>query len=118
MGGLTCSSFILAVFDGASLPYLDLESFRHRKEDEQWGSRIIGQLKTTTNISSTQINEMAKVVGKVCRYRPSEVVAASLLRPKDAKFDLLIELGEQLEQITISHHNGSSVEKSILAHLS
>lgn len=76
--GLTCATYILAIFDSLQIPLLDLPTWpAGRQGDAQWAQSILHLLAQSHPPASeahiaAQQNELPQVV----RYRPEEVGAA------------------------------------------
>ena len=93
--GLTCASFVLAVFDGAGLSVADCSSWPiNRPGDREWQDHVIAQL-AEQNADPQHIEHLRSEIGSV-RYRPEEVAAAVALAPPSAAFDAAAYLGEQI----------------------
>ena len=84
--GLTCASFVLAVFAATGLPLAVLESWpRGRDGDAEWQAFIVECLEK----SEATPEHVAAVRGEIghVRYRPDEVAAASSIAPPAATFE-------------------------------
>jgi hypothetical protein len=92
--GLTCASFVLAVFDYAGLRLANYESWPHgRPGDREWQGQIIAMLEGRAE--REHIEYLRSEIGAV-RYRPEEVAAASVLAPPPADFQPTASLGEKI----------------------
>lgn len=78
--GLTCATFVLAVYSRAHLPLLKLETWEVRDEDEAHQRRCVQWLRRQGE--RTQAEAVDSEVG-CFRYRPEEVAAASGFPPDD-----------------------------------
>jgi hypothetical protein len=82
--GLTCSSFVLAVFHRSGLPLIDPRSWPVRDDDRPRMEDLIQYLRQRTDASDEHIERQAELIaaGQV-RFRPLEVAgaASSLIRP-------------------------------------
>jgi len=75
--GLTCATFVLAVFEAAKFPLIDLDSWPTADEfDQRWQRWIAGMLKRFTD-DSAHADAVLGEVG-VARIRPEHVAAAAL----------------------------------------
>jgi len=93
--GLTCASFVFAVFDAAGLRLAEYESWPvNRPGDGQWQETIIGQLESQT-VGQAHINHLRSEIGAV-RYRPEEVVASTALAPPPLAFAEAEQLGRRI----------------------
>lgn len=92
-GGLTCATFILAIFSDFGFPLVDTASSIRRDSDQIWQSKI---LETLSNFAPPEyIEKQRNHIGQSARYRPEEVVgAASLYSGNAVQFDAAIEVGE------------------------
>jgi len=93
--GLTCASFVLAVFHGARLPLIDYPTWQtDRPGDREWQQRIIDQLEKC-GAEAEHIENVRSEIGAV-RYRPEDVAAGAALAPPPADFAVASALGEQI----------------------
>lgn len=72
--GLTCATFIMAIFASVGTPLLLPEEWPVRPEDSVWHARIIEALKQSASPEHVAVVE--KEVG-CARFRPTEVAACS-----------------------------------------
>ena len=92
--GLTCASFVLAVFDVVGLPLIDFTTWNAQREgDRQWQQQIIEKLRQ--HAEEAHIQHLESEIGSV-RFRPEEVVAATMLAPPAAVFETTVPVGEQI----------------------
>lgn len=73
--GLTCATFVLAVFRAMSLPLLKTEEWICRIDDREWQENVIRTL-ITSGASSDHIHKQRSNIGGA-RFRPSEVMASA-----------------------------------------
>ena len=92
--GLTCSTFILAVFRTGGLMLLDHEEWPHRDGDEAWQRHVIGQLEEY-GAPANHIAAVQKDIGAV-RVRPEEVGAAAALPARPPAYQTVITEAERL----------------------
>ena len=93
--GLTCATFVLAVFDAAGIPLADYLTWTlDRPGDRQWQKKIIRTLEHQ-QVEQEHIDHLRKEAGAV-RYRPEEVAASTALAPPPAAFPDAEKLGEQI----------------------
>jgi hypothetical protein len=93
--GLTCATFVLAVFQSIGLPLIDLPSWQHRPEDEQWQRRLmqyIAREGKAWGLSDTQIADRNAEI-PCLRYRPEEVVGACLVGNHASHWDETVPAG-------------------------
>jgi len=79
--GLTCASFVLAVFERAQLRlahYLGWGS--PDSEDIRWQQSVLESLRKTPGVSVEHINVVEREVGTSVRYRPEQVAGAASIR--------------------------------------
>ncbi len=89
--GLTCASFVLAVFHAAGLPLADYDRWpAGRAGDEEWQAAIVAALRRSAD--PEHVKHVQGEIGAV-RYRPEEVAAASACAPPPAEFSLAERLG-------------------------
>ncbi|WP_156480967.1 hypothetical protein [Variovorax sp. PAMC 28711] len=78
--GLTCSTFILALFSDYKLPLIDAASWPARIEDARWFRKIWGKLRRIDPIlSKIDLILQFKRRRQLRRFRPEEVLAAGSL---------------------------------------
>lgn len=92
--GLTCASFVLAVFEAAGLDLIQYNTWAlNRPGDQEWQQQIIEKLRPRAEQS--HIDKIQSEIGAV-RYRPEEVAAGAALSPPPADFAAASEFGEQI----------------------
>ena len=86
--GLTCATFILALFLEAGLEIVDYDSWPSRPDDVRWQEKIVEPLQKRgadpTHIAAVQ---KGTTIGAV-RIRPEEVAGAATLTPLPADYEL------------------------------
>jgi hypothetical protein len=87
--GLTCASFVLAVFHRAGLPLVEYSSWPlNRPGDREWQESIINTLESQ-GANATHIHALRGEVGRgAVRYRPEEVAGAACEANLPIKFPL------------------------------
>lgn len=108
--GLTCATFVLAVFERAGLTLLDTAEWpTDRLGDREWQESIIQKLEQRA--TPEHIGHLRTEIGSV-RYRPEEVAAGAALVPPPAEFETAAELGsaivERIRQPTAGQGGPSS----------
>jgi hypothetical protein len=97
--GLTCATFILAVFHRAGLPLVRYETWpTGRPGDPKWQEAVVRGLLDTPSATPEHIRAVQNDVGTV-RYRPEEVAASATIRPSPADFNLAETRGEELLRV-------------------
>lgn len=121
--GLTCATFVLAVFEHAGLPLVDVSSWPQRSEDQKFRELIVEALQrdlaklrqkleiytlegVAERVSSTRARvehlehhiEVLRSAPVSARFRPEEVAAASSLDDCPAPFGRVTERARQLAQ--------------------
>jgi hypothetical protein len=92
--GLTCASFVLAVFASAGMPLLDCTTWiAEREGDRQWQEEIVEKL--AEHAEAVHIQHIKSEIGTV-RFRPEDVAAATILAPPPAVFESAAPLGQQI----------------------
>jgi hypothetical protein len=93
--GLTCASFVLAVFHRAGLPLVVYENWpTSRPGDREWQAKIMRVLERT-GADRAHVDAVRNEVGSV-RFRPEEVAAAATASPLPADFKTASERGQQV----------------------
>jgi len=75
--GLTCASFVLAVFHTAGLQLVKYESWPTKRQEDIQFQSAIAQLLEQHGADSAHVTEVRKEIGTV-RFRPDEVAGAVL----------------------------------------
>jgi hypothetical protein len=91
--GLTCASFVIALFHSHGYPFLKLESWRLRPEDIAWQNKILDLLRRYA--TAEHVNAAAAYVGQF-RYRPEEVAGAAVRAPPPLDFDESVNLATDI----------------------
>lgn len=91
--GLTCATFIIAVFHSAGLPILRTDTWRARPEDAQWQSAILRILEGWA--TAEHVAAADSYIGHF-RYRPQEVAAAAMQAPPPLTFDDCLPLAAEI----------------------
>lgn len=101
--GLTCSTFIVALFNELGLPFINSETWQDRTGDEEWASNILQLL--TPRISKENVDAQRDMIGKSPRIRPSDILAAGLiLTPEIAEplhFNIVNPASKKVEQLLL-----------------
>lgn len=92
--GLTCATFVLALYKSLGLELLDLASWHSRSEDQAFRERIIRDLEANKRSEHAAVlrNEP-----QCARYRPTEVAGASVEQNRPVHFDSAVELSMVIE---------------------
>lgn len=78
--GLTCASFVLAVFDCAGLPLVYYSGWPPPDdEDKRWQQSVLADLRRR-NANPEHIAAVEREVGNSVRYRPEQVAGAAAIR--------------------------------------
>lgn len=94
-GGLTCATFVLALFQDFGLPLIDISSSYCRDSDGVWHAMIIDILRR--HATEEYIEKQSVFIGQAARYRPEEVAgAASFYQGSAIPFDTSISIGENV----------------------
>ena len=98
--GLTCASFVLAVFHRAGLQLIKYETWpKPTQEDKEWQRHILAilqsqQLKPHTLVTQEHIKCVQSEVGNSARYRPEHVAAATIkCRSSPVRHQCALRLG-------------------------
>lgn len=104
--GLTCSTFVLALFDAARIPFIDLSGWVRRPDDEVRHASLLRKMEVGIpehDILPADGSHVAKVRAELpcIRVRPEEAAAAGLSPTRPAPFSLVERTGRWiLERIT------------------
>jgi hypothetical protein len=105
-GGLTCATFVLAVFQRFGFRIVDTKSWRARPEDTQWQERIVDLLERrrlkSGDVSLEYIEAQRRQIGVASRFRPQEVAAAAYHYEQGGPaitFEIAEPTGEEIKTI-------------------
>jgi hypothetical protein len=79
--GLTCATFVLAMFRTASIQLLAEAEWEDRAGDREWQSSIVTRLRDGGRATAAHIERLESEVG-CTRFRPEDVVAGAAAAPK------------------------------------
>lgn len=106
--GLTCASFVLAIFQAAGLPLIDDMSWpKECPGDREWQQRILALLERT-GASRAHIEAVRNEVGHV-RFRPEEVAAAARIASHPARFAEVNQVAQEI-LVVLTHIHESPTE--------
>lgn len=100
--GLTCATFILALFESFGFPLVDIESWQHRDDDGVWQQKILDtmredQRKHPDLYSELYVDNQMSNIGIAVRFRPEEVAAsANQFEDEPQTFQVVEPLGKEL----------------------
>ena len=93
--GLTCATFVLAVFHRVGLPLVVYDTWPiDRPGDREWQQQMVSLLKKT-HATPEHVAGVERDVG-VVRFRPEEVAGASTIRPTPVAFTNAIPPSEEI----------------------
>lgn len=98
--GLTCATFVLAVFDFACVPLAVYGSWQARPDDAAWQQGIL-ELLRTHGAPPEHIAAVSAELGCV-RFRPEEVAGAAALWPPAAEFSAAFEASQVVLRLLYS----------------
>jgi hypothetical protein len=92
--GLSCSSFVLAIFSSVGLDLVAYATWKpDRPGDREWQAAIIEQLRDRA--SESHLKHLQAEIGSV-RFRPEEVAAGAALSPPSADMSAAEALGADI----------------------
>jgi hypothetical protein len=94
--GLTCATFVLAIFASRGVRILDVDSWQARTEDRIWHEKILAGLRDD-HAEPDHIAAVEKELGCV-RFRPEEVVAGAWYPPA-ARFEVAVDVGSRIASL-------------------
>ena len=96
--GLTCATFVLAVFHRAGLKLVRYAAWPiGRPGDPEWQRRIVEELRNHTPTATLEhVRAIERDIGTTVRFRPEEVAGAATVTPQPAGFHIACERGEQI----------------------
>jgi hypothetical protein len=91
--GLTCATFIIALFHSAGYPIIMLDTWRHRTEDVAWQKKTLDVLRLC---ATREHVDAASAYVSQFRYRPEEVAAAAVHPSPPLDFDESVRLASDI----------------------
>lgn len=95
--GLTCATFVLAIFKRLGINLLQLDTWQFRDEDEKWQQRYFKVLKKNPSAYNHTAQSIAQVqqelISPCARYKPQEVFASGMTEKCKLDFDTAQLLG-------------------------
>ena len=98
--GLTCATFILAIFHMSRINLIDYSSWKPRKEDEPPQQALVDNL-VAIGCDKGEVEAVKKQMNGI-RYRPEEVIAAAISAPEIKTMEQLEPLGKQVVQTLLN----------------
>src|SRR5207237_5807247 len=97
--GLTCASFILAVFDATGIDFVRMEDWPEATpEDKARQAELILQLRGTAGVSEDHISACEAEVGNV-RFRPLDIAGAGTAPVLPASYAYASEMGLKIKAL-------------------
>lgn len=93
--GLTCSTFVMAVFDWARIALLARETWPVREEDITAQKNLLRALQETNDATREHVVAVERELGCM-RYRPEEVAVASAMEHRPVLFDAASHAAQEL----------------------
>ncbi len=93
--GLTCATFVMAIFHMANINLINYSSWRERKSDKYFQQYIVSQMEKN-RVPKAHIEEVLKEVNGL-RFRPSEVMASTVTPPEVSTMLQLEPLGLEVQ---------------------
>lgn len=90
--GITCATFVMAVFESHGVPIVKREEWPSRKEDIEWQHFVIEELEKH-EIPQEYIESQKKKIG-ASRFRPEEVAAGVYSPAKPLSFDQALTISK------------------------
>ena len=83
--GLTCATFVLAMFNWAKIPLIDSNSWPYRPEDVEAQKVLVVWLRNNPEVERAHVERVEKETGCL-RFRAEEVAAATTFSERPAAF--------------------------------
>jgi hypothetical protein len=94
--GLTCATFVLAVFEFAGIRLVAYDDWPVRAEDEAWRQHILDLLARSGSERTKEHAAAIRADATAVRFRPEEVTAAAGLFPPVVGFSSAVNVGRQI----------------------
>jgi hypothetical protein len=95
--GLTCASFVLAVFEAARVPLINEATWILRADDEAFQSWVINSLEE--NNATAEHVALVRHSLPAVRYRPEEVAGAAACDAIPADFNSSVAMGKKIADL-------------------
>lgn len=89
--GLTCSSFILAVYAMAGIRLVDHATWQARRDDAAWVQHVSDLLASSMNPATRRHAELVRAQNTMIRIRPEETFSAGILYPPIAIYEFCVD---------------------------
>jgi hypothetical protein len=99
--GLTCATFVLAMFAGYGISLLKTDTWASRDDDSAWQKEIVSLMERLA-APAADIENARQDIGCV-RYRPEEVAGSCSVRHLPATFEEAKAAGREISE-TFRHH--------------
>lgn len=94
--GLTCATFVVAIFDAVGLSLIEVASWPpNRVGDAEWRSHVISNLRRHPSATASHIASVESQANWV-RYRPEDVAGAATVQPLPADFATSSERAKEI----------------------
>lgn len=96
--GLTCATFVMAVFASRGSPLVDWHDWRVREEEDRaWLDHVVEMLRHKSRATKEHIDAVNQEAKKGCaRFRPEEVAAAGVACELPVGFGYAERIGKQI----------------------
>jgi hypothetical protein len=108
--GLTCATFVLAIFATRGIPLLRTEEWPPRPDDEAWQRAVVEMLRE----GGAEAEHIAAVEQEIgcARFRPEEVAAAGTSSELPASFGYASRVGEAIVRKLLDRANPPLQDRS------
>jgi hypothetical protein len=97
--GLTCATFVMALFEAKRYLIMDTASWVARAEDAGFFTELYENLKDAPGITAEHLDAQAGAIGAAVRFRPLEVAAsAAVYENEPVTFDEAVPVAERFLQ--------------------
>jgi hypothetical protein len=95
--GLTCATFVFAVFTRAGLELAHYATWPlDRPGDRDWQNAIVDELRKRSTATDEHIHAVENDIGTMARFRPEEVAGAAIAASIPASFQIAEERSRQI----------------------
>ncbi|MCC6876912.1 MAG: hypothetical protein IT378_21585 [Sandaracinaceae bacterium] len=94
--GLTCATFVLALFAAYEIDLVDLDTWGARESDRDWQERIVAAIEAHFPNEAAHVQAIRDDVGECARVRPEEVAAAASSVYLPVSFEEAARLGAEI----------------------
>jgi hypothetical protein len=101
--GLTCATFVRAIFASSGLPFVNFQTWVDRPGDDAWRTNMIALMRSDNRIPPDHIDAQVARIGTTTRFRPEDVPAAiDLVRTTAVTFNEVAPVAADMSKVVLA----------------